>query len=131
MSKLQSVDQDGKPTKPEIQFKQQIYQFVVGMNRIIPANASGTNLITLTLLNIQPLVTQYGDYDTFAFVAANTSTGLVTAQIITNNGTLATLKVYKTNGSAQATTGDVVQGLQYFLTYADSLNSNAGGFVLR
>jgi hypothetical protein len=50
---------------------------------------------------------------------------------VTANGALATLNVYKTNGGAQATTNDVTSGRQYWLTYVDSLNSGAGGFVLR
>jgi hypothetical protein len=83
------------------------------------------------MLAASPLVSQYADFDTFRFVADATSTGLLSAKVVTPQGTLATLNVYKTNGSAQATTGDVTINLQYDLTFVDSLNSGAGGLVLR
>lgn len=131
--RIQWIDQNGYPTKNAQQFLQQLYSFVVSMSRIVPCNATmASNVITLTELNVAPLITQYADFDTYGFIAPATSTGLLTAKLILNGGsTLATLNIYKTNGSAQATTGDVTSGLQYFLTYVDSLNSGAGGFVLR
>ena len=110
---------------------QQVFGFVNGTCRIIPCNASGTNVITLTMLAASPLVQGYFDYDTYRAVAAATSTGLVTALVATPQGNLATLNVYKSNGSAQATTGDIVSGLLYDFIYVDSLNSGAGGFVLK
>lgn len=108
-----------------------IVNFLNGMNRIIPCNASGTNVITLTMLATSPLVKQYNDFDTFRAVAANTSTSTVTALVVTPQGSLSTLNVYKANGATQATTGDITAGLLYDFTFVDSLNSNAGGFVLR
>jgi hypothetical protein len=108
-----------------------IVGFLNGSNRVIPCNASGTNIITLTMLATSPLIKQYNDFDTYRAVAANTTTGLVTALVTTPQGSLTTLNVYKSNGSAQATTGDITAGLLYDFTYVDSLNSGAGGFVLR
>lgn len=108
-----------------------IINYINGSSRLIPCTETGTNVLALTLLSIAPLIKQYNDYDIYQFVAAATSTGNVTANVTTPQGALATLNVYKTNGSAQATTGDVVINLQYQLTYVDSLNSGAGGFVLR
>lgn len=105
--------------------------FINGMARIIPCNATGTNIITLTMVAQTLLVQQYADFDTYRAVAANTTTGLVTAHVVTPQGSLATLNVYKANGGAQATTGDITSGLLYDFTYVDSLNSGAGGFVLR
>jgi hypothetical protein len=111
---------------------QQLRDYIVNMCRTFPCNASTTsNVITLTLLAVQPTLVQYADFDTFGFIADATSTGLLTANVVTAGGALATLNVYKTNGGAQATTGDVTITRQYFLTYVDSLNANAGGFVLR
>lgn len=107
------------------------FNFINGTNRTIPCNATGTNVITLTMLSIQPLVQGYYDFDTYRAVAANTTTGLVTALVVTNSGSLATVKVFKANGSAQATSGDITSGLLYDFTYVDSLDSGAGGFVLR
>jgi hypothetical protein len=108
-----------------------MFNFINGTNRIIPCNAAGTNVITLTMLNVQPLVQGYYDFDTYRAVAANTTTGLVTASVVTSSGALAAVKVFKTNGSAQATTGDIVSGLLYDFTYVDSLDGGAGAFVLR
>jgi hypothetical protein len=108
-----------------------IVGFLNGTNRIIPCNASGTNVISLTMLTTSPLIKQYNDFDTFRAVAANTTTGLVTALVVTQQGALGTINVYKTNGSAQATTGDITAGLLYDFTFVDSLNSGAGGLVLR
>ena len=115
---------------------QQAHDYVVNMCRTLPANAStASNVITLTLLAVQPTLVQYADYDSFGFVADAGTTGNVTALVVTDvNGnatSLATLNVYKNNGGTQAGNGDIVAGRQYFLTYVDSLNSNAGGFVLR
>jgi hypothetical protein len=105
--------------------------FMQGSNRLIPCNASGTNALILTMLQTSPLLTQYNDFDTFRFVATATSTGNMTATVVTPQGSLASLTIYKSNGSAIASTGDVASGLQYDLTYVDSLNAGAGGFVLR
>lgn len=108
-----------------------MFNFINGTNRIIPCNAAGTNAITLTMLAVAPLVQGYFDFDTYRVVAAATSTGLVTASVVMPQGALATIKVFKTNGSAQATTGDITIGLLYDFTYVDSLDGGAGGFVLR
>ena len=111
---------------------QQMHDFVVNMSRLIPCNASTTsNVITLTMLSVQPAVAKYVDFDTYGFIADATSTGNLTAKVVTSSATLATLNVYKTNGSAQAGSSDVTSGLQYWATFVDSLNSGAGGFVLR
>ena len=89
-------------------------------------------------LAVQPTLVQYADYDSFWIccrMLATTGNDLDAALVVTDvNGnatSLATLNVYKNNGGTQAGNGDIVAGRQYFLTYVDSLNSNAGGFVLR
>jgi hypothetical protein len=113
------------------QVLQGMFGFINGMNRIIPCNASGTNVITLTMLQVSPLVQGYFDFDTYRAVAVATSTGTVTALVATPQGNLGTVKVFKSNGAAQATTGDIVSGLLYDFVYVDSLDSGNGGFVLR
>lgn len=125
------VDDTGLLTNNGWQTLQGMFGFINGTNRIVPCVATGTNVITLTMLNVSPLVQGYYDFDTFRAVAANTTTGTVTALVATPQGNLATLKVFKSNGAAQATTGDIVSGLLYDFTYVDSLDSAAGGFVLR
>lgn len=114
-----------------LQLLNQWYNFIVGMNRLTPCNASGTNVVTLTPLAASPLISGYADYEVYSFVAAATSTGNVTMTVVPANGVLATLKAFKTNGAAQATTGDVVLGSHYTATFVDSLDSGNGGFVIR
>jgi hypothetical protein len=123
--------QTGCLTEHGIQLLSQIYNFVIGMNRVTPCNASGTNIITLTPLDASPLIEKYVDYEIYSFVAANTSSGNVTMTVVPRDGVLSTLKAYKTNGAAQATTNDVVAGSLYFAIYADNLDGGAGGFVLK
>jgi len=126
------VDENGRLTNIGRIALQQLHDYVVNTCRIIPCNSSTTtNVITLTLLSVQPTITQYADFDTYGFIADASTTGNVTALVVTNANTFATLNVYKANGGTQAASGDITSGRQYFLTYTDSLNSGAGGFVLR
>lgn len=129
---FQFVDlQTGCLTEHGLQIMNQYYNFIVGMNRITPCNASGTNVITLAPLAASPLIEDYKDYEIFSFVAANTSSGSVTATVVPKKGALATIKVYKTNGAAQAGAGDVVAGSLYLAIYNDALDSGAGGLVIK
>lgn len=123
--------QTGNLTEHGQQLFNSWYNFIVGMNRLIPCNASGTNVITLTPLASSPLLEGYKDYDAFLFVASGSSTASVTATVVPRTGALSTIKVYKTNGSAQAGNGDIVAGLFYVGFYVDSLDSGAGGMVLK
>jgi hypothetical protein len=62
-------------------------------------------------------------------------TGAITALVVPNGPAattaLGTLNVYKNNGGTAAGAGDITISRQYTLTYVDSLNAGAGGFVLR
>src|SRR5450631_4030041 len=82
----------GVLTEGGLKLLSQYYNFMVGMNRITPCDASGTNVITLTPLDASPLIEKYVDYEIYSFVAANTSTGLITMTVVPADGTLATLK---------------------------------------
>ncbi|HDA7256740.1 TPA: hypothetical protein O5U21_001979 [Staphylococcus aureus] len=121
----------GNLTEHGLQVLNQYYNFIVGMNRITPCNATGTNVITLTPLTASPLIEKYVDYEIYAFVAANSSTGAVTMTVVPRDGTLATVKAYKTNGSAQAGNGDISANSLYLAIYNDALDSGAGGFVIK
>lgn len=114
-----------------VQMMSQIYNFIVGMNRLTPCNATGKNVITLTPLTASPLIEKYVDYEIFTFVAEQTSDGAVTGTVVPRKGTLATIKFYKTGGSAQAGAGDVVAGSLYLAIYNDALDTGAGGLVLK
>lgn len=129
---FQFVDPDtGLLSEHGLQLLNQWYNFIVGMNRLTPCNASGKNVITLTPLTASPLITGYVDYEIYSFVAAQTSDGSVTGTVVPASGTLSTVKVYKTSGAAQAGAGDVVAGSLYLAIYNDALDSGNGGLVLK
>jgi len=123
----------GRPTnKHLVELLRQLRDQNLGGSRIIPCTATGTNVLVLTPNHpVAPVIERYNDFDAFAFVAANNSTGAVTATVVPATGTLATIKVYKTNGAAQAGAGDVVAGSFYLAFFVDALDAGAGGFVLK
>jgi hypothetical protein len=126
------VDTNGILTQVGKQFLQQLYNQTAGANRVIPTVCSNTgNVFSLQIQNSGPTYTNYATHDTFAAVASATSTGTVTAQVVTPSGGLATVPVYKANGATQAGSGDITAGLHYQFTYVDSLNSGNGGLVIR
>lgn len=132
LGQVQVIDvSTGLLTDYGVQTFNQWYNFIVGMNRITPCNATGKNLVSLSPLTASPLIESYKDYEIYSFVAEQTSDGSVTATVVPRNGALATIKVYKTNGSAQAGAGDVVAASFYFAVYNDALDSGAGGLVLK
>lgn len=114
-----------------LQMWSQLYNFVVGMNRLTPCNASGKNVISLAPLPASPLIEKYVDYEVFTFVAEQTSDGAVTMTVVPRDGVLATLKAYKTSGASQAGSGDIVAGSTYLAIYNDALDTAAGGFVIK
>jgi hypothetical protein len=65
-------------TEHGLQLLSQYYNFMVGMNRTTPCNATGKNVITLTPLDASPLIEKYVDYEVYSFVAEQTSDGSVT-----------------------------------------------------
>lgn len=129
--RIQFVKEDGTISEHGSRIISAYRNNVVGANRVIPCSASGTNTITLTPNESSPLLEKYVDYEIFVFAAAETSTGSVTASVSARTGSLPTIKVYKTGGSAQAGAGDVVQNSLYLAIYNNALDSGAGGFVLK
>ena len=111
--------------------------YVNGGGRTFACLCTGTNVLTLTPNGhgdedgVSPLLEGYRFGDAFLFWAQNTSTGAVTGTVVPKSGTLSTLKVYKTNGAAQAGSGDVVANSVYWAVYAPHLDAAAGGLVLK
>lgn len=136
---LPLVGEGGRPTAWATQQQQGVINHVNGTGRNIPAiNTGGTgNAIALTLAGSGgagggPLLEKYAFGDVFSFVAAANSTGPVTATVNPQTGSLATLKVYKSNGAARADNGDIVSGQHYVLHYVPTIDQASGGaFVLR
>ena len=124
--------QTGKPSKHLLELLRQLRDYNLGGNRIIPCTASGANLITLTPNNpVTPILERYADHDCFAAVAAANSTAAVTATVVPQTGALGEIKVYKTNGSAQAGNGDIAGGLFYLFFYMSAADGGAGGLILK
>lgn len=131
---LQFVDKDGILTEYGAKLLGAFRDNANAGGRIVPCEATGTNVITLTPFDATPLLEKYSFGDVFAFVGEIDSTGSVTATVVPTKGTLATLKVYvQAAGAApvQAGAGDVQATSVYLALYADHLDSAAGGFVLK
>ena len=107
-----------------------IRNFIVGMNRVTPCSATGTNVITLQPNDAAPLIEKYLDHEVFAFVAAATSTGAVTMTVVPRKGALDTLPVYITDGGVQANTGDIVSNRLYLAIYHSQIVAG-GGFIVK
>jgi hypothetical protein len=123
--------QTGYPTVTTQLMFQKFREYILSCNRVIPCSASGTNVITLTPNDASPLIESYMDYEIFAFVAANNSTGTITMTVVPKTGALDTLPVYIDGGSTAAGAGDVTAGRVYLAVFVDSVNSGNGGFVLK
>lgn len=100
----------------------------MGSLGVLPCTAAGVNAVVLTQVpsTFSPTIVAYQQGQTFSFAAVGNSTGSVTIQI----GTIAAVKLYKTDGVTQATSGDLVSGVQYFISFNTALNSNAGAFQI-
>jgi len=117
----------GNLTQQGLAVLEQLWRQVAAGFVVVPCTAAGTNVITLTPTLHAEGARTYADHMVFAAVAANTTTGLATGKV----GTLATIKVYKTDGAAQATTGDIVADSLYLFVYNSALDGGAGGLVLK
>lgn len=114
------------------QFIQQLFQFVVGMNRVIPCTCThSSNNYALTSLSPSPLIKQYADYDIYAFVASATSGGISSANLVTNGSAFQSLLLYKSNGATLVGAGDIVSGSLYLAIYNNALNGGLGGLVVK
>ena len=124
------VDRNGRLTDTGEAFTRALRDTFSRVSRLIPCDATGTNVITLTPFAGGPLIANYVSHDVFQFVAANTSTGDVTALVQASDGARDTLKVYTGRGAAQATTGDITAALFYQVAYVETLDGGNGGFVI-
>lgn len=100
----------------------------LGTYATIPCTAAGTNAITLTPVVGTPTIGSLNQLQSYRFLAAATSTGAVTIQVLA----LGFLPAYYpgVSGPVAAGTGNVVIGECYDAIYDVALNSGAGGFHL-
>lgn len=118
-------------------FLNQLWAALNSTSVIVPATAAGSaNALVLTpfspvdnTVSQQGATATYTYSNTWAFTATADSTGAVTARV----KTLPILNVFKDNGATAAGAGDILTGLQYFLTFLDAIPANAGlgGFIIR
>lgn len=93
---------------------------------VVPCTVTGTNSLALTPIPSTVTVSAYTTGDQYTFVAAATSTGVMTAQV----SGLGFLKIFTAGGTTQASTGDVKTGQFYQIAYQSTLDTGAGGFVI-
>lgn len=100
----------------------------VGAVGVVPCTVTGTNALTFTPALNTPTISAYANFMIVSGIAANSNSGLTTAQV----GALASLNVYVdgSGGPVQATTGSIVAGNAIRLMYDSALNTGAGGFHL-
>lgn len=126
------VHKDGRLTNEGQFMLEGLWRHVVAGFVIVPCTASGKNVITLTATLHREGARTYEDGMTFQFVAAETSDGAVTAKVQDAEGkALDTIKVFVTDGAAQAGAGDVTADRLYLAIYNSALDSGAGGLVLK
>lgn len=130
---MQFVDpRSGRLTAHGLQLLDAWRSYALGCSRIIPCDVVFTsNLYTLTPRDPKPVIESYLAYDGFAFTAPSASTAAVTATVVPDDGALATLKVFKTNGAAQAGNTDIASGSFYIAFFVPTLDSGNGGLVLK
>lgn len=123
----------GKPSQQGYSFLHGLWRQNAAGHCMVPclASTSVANLITLRPKMHEEGASAYGDYMTFIFVADASSTGPVTAKLVSTTRSLSTLKVYISGGATQADVNDVLITRLYFLTYNSALDAAAGGFVLK
>lgn len=127
------VDPHGRLTRYGVQLLESMWRQVAAGYVIVPVVVTQADVNVLTL---QPLLHEEGGETlaqgmAFWGTAAQNSTGAVTAILAKPSRALPAVKVYKSNGLAQAGAGDVVQNGRYLFVYDEDLDGGAGGLVLK
>lgn len=123
----------GRLTNYGLQILEQMWRQVACNFGPVPCDCENVgNLYTLTpRLNAEGART-YADGLGFWMNSPFTSTGDVTAKVVSSQGAaLATLKVFKSDGAAQATTGDIIINCSYIFYYSAIADVGAGGFIMK
>jgi len=128
------VDRQGRLSEEGYSILNQLWKQVAAGHVIVPVDISfAANVYTLVPKLHEEGAQAYGDHMAFFGMAPAASTGSVTAKVQTASGQkiLGTIKVYKTNGTAQAGNTDIALDAYYLWIYASALDGGAGGFVLK
>lgn len=130
---FQFVDiQTGTLTEYGISFLEGLWRQLAPGFPIIPCDFSmAANVITLTpQLDEEGAHTYATGLGYWALANANSS-GDLTGRVKSGTKELSTIKILKTAGAAQATTGDIVSGSVYLFLYHAALDGGAGALVLK
>lgn len=131
-TRIQLTDKQGVLSSTGLSILQQHHKVINGLTPTVSCTCTNVgNVLTLTPFNISPQVLNYYSYWSFAFVSPVTSLGTLTATVVPTTGSLPTLPVLKTHGSAVAGSGDITINLFYILYYVDTMNGGNGAFVLQ
>jgi hypothetical protein len=106
-------------------------QIAAGFTTVPCVSSTAANLITLKPRLHEEGSRTYGAGMTFTAIADASTTGPVTALVKSGTKALSTVKVYKDGGATQAGNGDIVAGRLYQFIYEPSLDTGAGGLVLK
>jgi hypothetical protein len=131
---LQFVDQNGRLTSEGVAALREYRDFISGVGRVIPCDAANQNNIVLTPTETAPVISAYKTFDIYVFKAAATANGAITINVQPRGPSaqpLGAKNAYKASGATSAGSGDTVLDSVYMAIFADHLNSNAGGFVLK
>lgn len=133
-NELRFVDRNGILTPEGFSILNQMWRQIVAGHVIIPVDITfSSNLYTLVPKLHEEGAQNYGDHMAFFGKAPAASTGSVTAKVQSASGlkVLPTLKVYKTNGTAQAGNTDIPINTYWLWIYVAALDGGNGGFVLK
>jgi hypothetical protein len=122
----------GRLTPYGVQTLEQIFNQVAAGPGVVPCEAVTTgNVIALRPRMHREGARIYGQHFLWAFTADATTSAAVTAFLTDGINPLATIKVFKTNGAAQAGLNDIIAGSSYLLLYDGALDGGNGGLVLK
>lgn len=122
----------GRLTPYGVQTLEQIWNQIAAGPGIVSCEAVTTgNVIALRARMHKEGARSYGQHFAWAFTADVTTSAAVTAFVTDGTDPLATIKVYKDHGATQAGNGDIIAANTYLLIYDGSLDTNAGGLVLK
>lgn len=93
---------------------------------VIPCNAAGVNILSLTPMANAASLIAYGNLQLFSFIAPGTTTAAVRAAFMS----LPQLTVYGLDGVTQIGPSGIIGGSPYMLMFNKLLNLGAGGFYL-
>jgi hypothetical protein len=122
----------GLPTQYALTMIDELWRQIAAVFGIMPCEATmASNVITLVPILHAEGGRTYGEGMAYTFVAPDSASGDLTVKVVPRGGAaLSTIKVMKTGGTVQATTGDLTANHRYLAIYDATADSGAGAMVL-